>query len=80
LTESSFPLSLVDIDEILGGDTPLALKSFGSHDERRSAIAAFKNLFFAVLPENSNLGGLLKAEASEDSGWCLVGAIFVSVL
>jgi hypothetical protein len=59
---------------------PLALKSLGSHDERRSVIAAFENLFLAVLPENSNLRGLLKAEVLEESDWYLVGTIFVSVV
>ena len=54
---------------------PLALKSLGSHDERRSVIAAFKNLFLAILPENSNLRGLPNVEVSEESDWYLVGAI-----
>src|SRR5882757_9434896 len=54
---------------------PRALKSLGSHDEIRSVIAAFKNRFLAVLPENWNLSGLPRGEASSLAEWYRSGAI-----
>lgn len=44
-------------------------------DEILSVIAAFKKRFLAVFPENSNLRGFPKGEASEVSDSYLVGAI-----
>jgi hypothetical protein len=37
---------------------PRASYFFGSHEERRSVIAAFRNRFGAVFPENSKWRGV----------------------
>lgn len=56
ISESFFAPSFVEVDEILGRNTP-GLKSLGSQEEIRSVMAAFRKRFLAVLPENSNLRG-----------------------
>ena len=54
---------------------PLALKSFGSHEERRSVMAAFKKRFLATFLEKEKERAWLSLEASAGADWYLVGAI-----
>ena len=54
---------------ISGDGMPRAEKFSGSHEERRSVIAAFKKRFGAVFPENRKSRGRLSGvgETSSDS-------------